>query len=89
MNAYAIGGSITGLDVEGLVLINGSNATIAPAKAATSYAFPAPVEYGTTYGVTVLTQPPGYRCTVANGTGTMGEAAVTNINVTCNPSLGG
>jgi hypothetical protein len=89
MNAYAIGGTISGLDVDGLVLINGSNATIAPAKGTTTYTFPFAVEFGNTYGVTVLTHPPGYRCTVSNGTGTMNEAAVTNINVACNPSLGG
>lgn len=89
MNAYAIGGSITGLTVDGLVLINGSNANAAPAKDATSYTFPTTVEYGTTYGVTILTQPPGLRCRLSNPTGTMGEAAVTNINVVCEPALGG
>ena len=90
MNSYAIGGTISGLTVDGLVLINGSNSTVAPLKGSTSYTFfGAAVDYGNTYGVTVLKQPPGLHCTVANQTGTMGEAAVTNINVTCQPSLGG
>jgi hypothetical protein len=89
MNSYAIGGTVSGLTTEGLVLINGSNDTFAVSKGATSYTFFNQVEYGVTYGVTILKQPTGLRCTVANPTGTMGEAAVTNINVACEPSLGG
>jgi hypothetical protein len=89
MNSYAIGGAVSGLTVDGLVLINGSNDTVTLSKGSTSYAFLSGVEYGTTYGVTVLTQPAGLRCRVANGAGVMAEAAVTNINVTCEASLGG
>lgn len=43
------------------------------------------VPYGQTYGVVVVTQPTGAFCTVANPSGTMGDAAVTNINITCVP----
>lgn len=86
INPYAIGGTITGLTAAGLVLANGSTGgTVAPAKDATSYVFPLSVQYGQTYGVTVLAQPEGLTCTVANPTGTMGDAAVANINVACVP----
>lgn len=89
INNYAIGGTISGLTADGLVLANGSTGgTYASAKNATAfkYTFASPVQYGVTYGVTVLTQPAGLVCTVANGTGVMGDANVENINVTCVPA---
>jgi hypothetical protein len=85
-NAYTIGGTVTGLTADGLVLANGSSGTVAIAKNATTFVFPALVEDGATYGVTVLTQPTGLRCTVANGIGTMGETKVTNLAVSCAPA---
>jgi len=90
VNRYVIGGTVSGLTADGLVLANGSTGgtrSIAkPAAGVTtpiSYAFDGTVAFGETYGVTVLTQPTGQICTVANATGTMGAANVTNINVTC------
>lgn len=86
LNVFGIGGTVSGLTAEGLVLANGSTGgTATLAKDATSYTFSLPVAYGQTYGVTVLTQPTGLTCSVANPAGTMGDAAVTNINVTCVP----
>lgn len=86
LNAAALGGSITGLTSDGLVLTNGSvGGTVAPPAASTTFALPA-VSYGVSYGVTVLTQPAGNTCSVSqNGTGVMGDAAVTDIVVTCVP----
>ena len=83
LDDYTIGGAITGLNSDGLVLINGSGDRIAIDKGATSYAFQNEVAFKTSYGVTVLTQPAGQRCTVANGVGEMGDKKVTNINITC------
>jgi hypothetical protein len=90
INEYTVGGTITGLTGAGLVLANGSTggtytaATPAtpPATTPITYALPL-VPFGTTYGVTVSKQPAGQVCTVVNPTGTMGDAAVTNVNVTC------
>ncbi len=87
LNAYLIGGSISGLTADGLVLTNGSGGgTFTAANGATTFTMPASVVYGTTYGVTVLTQPTGLFCSVANGAGTMGDSAVTSIAVTCVPA---
>lgn len=80
-NAYALGGSITGLDVGGLVLNNGADRVTVAAGAA-SFSL-AKVADGAPYGVTVLTQPTGRTCSVQNGVGTMGAAAVSNVQVTC------
>jgi len=90
VDPYSIGGTISGLTADGLVLANGSTGgTLTVAKPAAgvttpiTYTFAGPVLFGTTYGVTVLTQPTGQVCTIANATGVMGAANVTNINVTC------
>lgn len=88
-NAYEVSGKITGLTTDGLVLTNGSTGgTIAVAKNATVVAFP-PVTFEQSYGITVVKQPAGQTCTVANGVGVMGGAPVTNLDVTCNTAIGG
>ena len=82
--AISVGGPVTGLTADGLVLTNGSTGgTLTVVNGATSYAFPA-VSFGTTYGITVLTQPTGQVCTVGpNGSGTMGDNPVVDIAITC------
>lgn len=87
LGQHNIGGTIAGLTVDGLVLTNGSDGgTITAAKDATTFTFAGQVVYGVTYGVTVLTQPTGLVCSVANGTGTMADADVSTIAVTCVPA---
>ena len=86
-NAYSIGGKVSGLTVDGLVLANGSSGgTVTLLKDTTAFTFAKLVPDGATYGVTVLTQPTGLHCTVANGVGTMGEAKIENLEVTCGPA---
>jgi hypothetical protein len=81
-NSYTVGGTISGMTVAGLVLANGSD-TLTLAADATTFTMSTAVYDGATYGITVLTQPDGLTCTVANGTGLMAEAAVTDVTVTC------
>lgn len=85
-NRYTVGGTISGLTVEGLVLING-NTTTTVAKDATTFTMAGSVAYGDTYGVSVSVQPKGLLCVVQPGTGggTMGEANVTAVKIACNP----
>lgn len=85
-----IGGTVTGLAADGLKLTNGTaGGTVSFTKDATSGAYPSTftlpvgVTYGQTYGVTVLAQPAGQTCRVANGAGTMGDNKVDTIAVTC------
>lgn len=90
INSYVVGGTINGLTGAGLVLANGSTGgtyTATPPAAGTAaapivYALPA-VKFNVSYGITVSTQPAGQVCTVVNPTGVMGDAAVSNVNVTC------
>ena len=46
---------------------------------------------GASYAVTVVTQPTGQTCTVAMGSGTIANASVGSVAVTCvtNPTDGG
>lgn len=79
-----IGGSVAGLTGTGLVLQNnGAGDLSIPGDG--SFTFPAAASSGAAFAVTVLTQPsaPNQTCTVANGTGTLASANVTNIVVTC------
>ena len=79
---YTIGGTITGFIGTGLVLEDNGGDDLTVSANATSFTFPAPVFSGGAYKVTVLTQPAGENCTVANDSGTA-TANVTNANVTC------
>jgi hypothetical protein len=89
--AESIGGTIGGLNGSGLILANGSDALDVPANA-TSFILPTKVAYGSSYAVTVETQPTGIACAVSHGAGTMPASAVTNVSVSCTDqpfSLGG
>ena len=77
-----LGGSISGLAYAGLILANGSD-VVRPAAGALSFVFPTKVGQGFSYGVTVLQQPAPQSCVVANATGIMGAADVTNVQVSC------
>ena len=79
--------TVSGLAGSGLVLQDngGDNLLVANNGTAT---FASPLARGAAYSVTVLTQPTGYACSVANGTGVIANAAVTNVAVSCS-QIGG
>ena len=79
---YTVGGSISGLTSEGLILVNGTD-TATPNAGDTSFTFPTAVVAGTSYDVSVQLQPDAVNCTVAGGTGVVGSANVTDVAVTC------
>lgn len=79
---HSLGGTISGLNATGLVLTN-NGASVTVNSGATQFAFPTLIATGTPYSVAVQSAPAGYTCTVANATGTMGTADVSNVVVTC------
>ncbi|HVV49258.1 MAG TPA: hypothetical protein VHO06_06350, partial [Polyangia bacterium] len=83
-NSYPVAGTISGLAGSGLVLQDnlGDNLSVTGNG---PFTFAAAVADGAPYAVTVLTQPssPSQTCTVANGSGTIAAAGVTNVGVTC------
>ena len=78
---YTLGGTISGLTVGSVVLANGS-ATVTVAAGATSWTFPNSFVAGSSYSVTVQTQPAGEQCEVSGGSG-MDTGDVGNVTVVC------
>ena len=82
-DSYALGGSVSGLTGNGLILANGAS-TAAILAGSTSFVFNALVPNGGPYAVTVLKQPDGQTCTVTNGVAAkMPMAAVNDLIITC------
>ncbi len=82
--AYSIGGTVSGL--AGTVVLENSGGNDLSISANGTFTFSAPVAQGAPYAVTVATDPSGQTCTVANGSGVVGSAGVTNVAVTCGSS---
>lgn len=90
-SSISIGGSVTGLTTDGLVLANGSNTVAVPANA-TSYTFPQQIGNYASYSVSIQTQPARLTCVVGNNVGTASGVDINWINVSCAPNtfaLGG
>ena len=83
-NAYAIGGTVTGLGGAGLELSLNGGAPL-PVSAAGTFAFPTTLRSGAAYVVTIVEQPEQQwqTCTLSNGSGTVAGAAVTDVQVNC------
>jgi hypothetical protein len=82
--AYSIGGTVSGLTGSGLVLED-NGFDMFPVSGNGSFTFATAIVTGGAYSVTVLTQPsgPAQTCLVTNGSGTVGSANVTTVQVTC------
>ncbi len=81
---YTISGTVSGMIGSGLVLQdNGGDDRSVTANGA--FAFVTALTTGTTYSVTVKTQPtnPSQTCVVSNGSGTITGSPVQNVAVSC------
>ena len=83
---YGIGGKITGLTGDGLVLATPGQAGLAVTSGATTFAFPTPVVPGTAYAVTIVAKPAGMECGVVSPRGIIGVASVSSVTVWCSPA---
>jgi trimeric autotransporter adhesin len=82
-NSYSIGGTVAGLTGGGLVLKNNGGDNL-PINANGGFSFATLLASGAAYNVTVASQPAaGVSCAVANGSGNVAAANVTNVTVTC------
>jgi N-acetylneuraminic acid mutarotase len=79
---YTVSGTISGLTVSSVVLANGST-TVTVAAGATSWVFPGSFVAGSSYSVTVQTQPVGELCEVTAGGSGMNTGNVGNVTVVC------
>ena len=80
-NPYTVGGTVSGLQGS-LVLLNNDGDTKIISKSG-SFTFANTVGNGSSYNVTVFTQPTGQTCVVTNGTGTILAANITNVSINC------
>jgi hypothetical protein len=81
---YTVGGTVSNLLVDGLVLQNNGCDDLAIEANSTSFTFPTPVADGEGYNVTVRTQPVKTQiCTVTQATGTVSGAIVRDIDIQC------
>ncbi|MEM7184602.1 MAG: putative Ig domain-containing protein [Spirochaetota bacterium] len=79
-DTYNIGGTISGLSAS-VILTNNSSDTLSLSSDG-SFQFTNTISSGSTYSVSISSQPTNQTCTVTNGSGTA-SANVTNISVTC------
>lgn len=81
---YFIGGTVTGLTGNGLVIQNNETDDLT-ITANGNFTFSTTLINDDAYSVTVFTQPdgPGQVCTVSNGSGTV-SATISNVVVNCN-----
>lgn len=81
---YTLGGTVSGLAGTGLTVQTGSGEQLRP-MADGAFTFATALEDGVDYTVSIVAQPanPVQICSVANGSGSVNGANVTDIAVTC------
>jgi hypothetical protein len=78
--AYTVGGTVKGLSGT-LVLQNNSKDDLTLTTDG-AYTFPTALVTGSTYSITIKTQPTTHSCSVSNASGTL-TAYKTDVNITC------
>lgn len=78
---FKIGGTVSGLS--GTLILQNNGADNLQLTANGAFSFATPLASGASYNVQVQTHPSGQACTVSNGTGTVNNADVTSVTVTC------
>jgi len=80
---YSVGGTVSGLAAGVTVVLQNNGGNNLSANANGAFTFSSELQNGAAYAVTVLTQPMGQTCSVAQGAGAIAGADVTNVAVTC------
>ena len=78
-----LGGTITGLSKDGLVLQNNGGTPLAVAAGSQVFSFPDLLSNDQDFNVTIQSAPASAVCTIANGKGKTGAFNVTSVVVTC------
>ena len=83
-NTFTVGGTVSCLSGSGLVLQNNGGDDLS-IKANGAFTFPTALDDGSTYAVTVTSQPisPSQTCTVGTSSGTIDNADVSNVTILC------
>ena len=83
---YTVGGTVSGLS--GTVVLQDNGGDNLSVSANGGFTFATALAGGAAYSVTVKTNPSGQSCSVANGSGTVASANITNVAVTCATNAG-
>ena len=86
VTTYSVGGTVSGLS--GTVVLQDNGGDNLSDSAIGGFTFATGLTAGSAYNVTVDTNPAGQTCSVANGSGTVGSASITNVAVTCTSATG-
>ena len=78
---FSIGGTVAG--TAGVLTLQNSNGTLLNVATDGSFEFETPMVSSALYNVTVAVPPQAQTCTVANGSGTVGSARITDVIVAC------
>jgi 6-phosphogluconolactonase (cycloisomerase 2 family) len=84
VNKFTIGGSVSGLSGTGLQIQNNAGDALSVTQNG-SFTFATSISSGANYAISVSASPvnPIQLCTLTNGTGTVGNANVTNATLDC------
>lgn len=83
---YTVGGQITGLQPgTALQVSNGSDVITLTSNG--PFVFPSSMGSGSSYAVTIGSQPKGAVCSLSNGSGQIADSNVTNILIDCKTSV--
>ena len=84
---YTIGGTLNGLNNSETVVLQNNGGDDLTLTAKGTFTFSTALLNGSSYSVTVHTQPSGQTCTVSNDSGTVLGSNVTIVNVSCQGSI--
>ena len=82
-DAYTVGGSVTGLGSGKSLVLQNNGADDLTVNADGTFTFATSVESGSSYAITVLTQPTNQSCSIDNPSGAITNANVSNVSVAC------
>src|SRR5271169_217510 len=80
---YTVGGTVSNLLVDGLVLQNNGCDDLAISANSISFTFPTTISDGEGYAVTIKTQPETESCMITQASGTVAGKNVVDVGIQC------
>ena len=85
---FFIGGTISGLTEDGLVLLNRIGNDLQVLKGSTTFQFSNPVQEGEAYEVSILSAPSNLNCKISSASGIDVNADINSVSVVCQMKKG-
>jgi uncharacterized repeat protein (TIGR03803 family) len=84
--SYTISGTVAGLAAGTSIVLTNNSADSITVSGSSSFTFAKAIAAGSSYDVTIGTQPTGQTCTVSAGSGMVSAGNVTNVSIVCAPT---